>query len=460
MTNTIIGFVVFWGIWLLVPLAIDGTTAIVYLFGAWRYQKKTRRKRRGFVLERYPTVAIIIPVHNGEAYLASCLESVRNQGYPGDRLHVIVVDNNSTDSTQVVYSSQLAEPFDGRMDLVSLDYAGKSWALNAGIHVSDADYICNLDSDITLQQNAIMNMVRAFEGDRSLAAATGTIEIAPVDDRDVHPIRRALAHAEYIEYYVAFRIGRQYQSETDSLFTLAGAFSFFRRDVLLKTSLYNNMTVSEDTSLTFEIRQKFPEMRIIAVPEAVAYTEPTSSMSALYAQRVRWQRGEIEVYSIFSPFSSSPWKSSGLATVKSMIINHTLAFPRILWTFLLPLMFMMGYPLGLVISAMLSLYVAYVAIDAVFMTVAYVMADRASRRRLRSAWWVFVILPAFRYVTFWFRVGGFLEVLMEPAQWQVQNPWQQTIVGLKQVAALPYSILSRVLPRKLISAFDSMRHTR
>ena len=143
MTSTLIGFFIFWGVWLFVPLLIDGTTAISYFFGAWRYDRSIRRKREALELKEFPSVTIIVPVHNGESYLAACMESIRDQTYPHDKLHVIVVDNLSNDRTQEVFDEEAAKPFGGRMQLVSLSFMGKSWALNAGIHVSDSELIFN-----------------------------------------------------------------------------------------------------------------------------------------------------------------------------------------------------------------------------------------------------------------------------------------------------------------------------
>jgi biofilm PGA synthesis N-glycosyltransferase PgaC len=452
VTSTLIGFFVFWGIWLFVPLLIDGTTAISYFIGAWRYERTHRRRRQQAAIEPpYPTVTIIVPVYNGESYLASCLESIKQQTYPHDELHVIVVDNLSTDRTREVFEESASSGFGGRMELVSLSFRGKAWALNAGIYMSGSDYVCNVDSDTTLKEDAIYNMVRAFEDDPGLAAATGTIEVLPVESKNMHPLRYVMVQAEYIEYYMAFRIGRQFQSVTKSLFTLAGAFSFFRRNVLLQTSLYSNMTVSEDTNLTFEVYDKFPGMYVMTVAEAVAYVEPSPSLASLYAQRVRWQRGELEVMALYPQYLRNPLKLTGMNTIKSLLIDHTLAFPRVVWTFLFPLMFFMGYPLGLVVSAVISIYLAYVGIDALYMLVGYALADKESKLRLRNAWWVFWALSVFRYITFWFRFGGFLEVLMEPPQWRVRNPWVQTLDGLLQLRASTMALFTQMSQSRLVS---------
>jgi cellulose synthase/poly-beta-1,6-N-acetylglucosamine synthase-like glycosyltransferase len=69
----------------------------------------------------------------------------------------------------------------------------------------------------------------------------------------------------------------------NSIFTLAGAFSFFRREILLELPQYSDRTVSEDTDITFSLRERFPETVIACLNQAIAYVEPFSSFSALYS---------------------------------------------------------------------------------------------------------------------------------------------------------------------------------
>jgi poly-beta-1,6-N-acetyl-D-glucosamine synthase len=247
-----------------------------------------------------------------------------------------------------------------------------------------------------------------------------------------------------MEYYAGFRIGRQYQSLTNSLFTLAGAFSAFRRDVLLQTPLYQSQTVSEDTHLTFELHRRFAGMHLECLPDAIAYVEPSPSLSALYAQRVRWQRGELEVASLFKDFLGLPVGLRGVSVPRSLIVDHTLAFPRLVWTFLMPLLYFFGYPLEIVVSATLSMYLVYMVVDGLFALVAHALADADSRARIRKNWWMFTVLPAFRWTTFWFRFAGFLTALKEPPEWRAQDPVQQTIQGLRHVKTSSVVILTHL----------------
>ena len=50
---------------------------------------------------RRPTISLIIPAYNEEAYLPACLDAVMANVAP-DAMEVVVVDNNSTDGTKAV----------------------------------------------------------------------------------------------------------------------------------------------------------------------------------------------------------------------------------------------------------------------------------------------------------------------------------------------------------------------
>jgi len=460
VTDNLLGFVLFWGVWLFVPMLIDGVTAVAYFVGAYRSRPGARPRHEEAELTYYPMVSIVVPVHNGEQVLASCMEAVRNQSYPHDRIEVLVVDNVSTDRTRDVFFEEQQKPFSGVCHWISLPYKGKPGALNAGIHRTRGDVICNIDADAVLHKDAILAVVRAFELDPRLAAATGAIEVLPLKEGSRRPFRYIIAEAEFLEYYTGFRIGRQYQSQTNSLFTLAGAFSAFRREVLLRTFLYDSRTVSEDTSLTFFISRAFPDLRVRCLTDAVAYVEPTEGLRRLYAQRVRWQRGQLEVASLFPEFERHPFRIKGISLPKSLIVDHTLAFPRVVWTFLLPMLYFVGYPLGLVVSASLSMYLIYMGVDALYVGVAFLLAEGDAKARIRRHWWMFAFTPAYRWTTFWFRFGGFLSVLMESKTWRVDDPLTETREGLNRLGTAMLTFVTRSLLPRVSALFGGLLRPR
>ncbi|MEX0762941.1 MAG: glycosyltransferase [Dehalococcoidia bacterium] len=467
MTDQVLGFVLFWGVWLFVPMLIDGVTAVAYFIGAYRSRHDVLSTGKSARIKNPPLVSIIIPAHNAAGVISHCLESIRRQTYDQEKIEILVVDNKSADHTRRVLSTEQSKPFGGVMNWITLPYRGKSGALNAGIHRVSGDIICNIDADTVLDKDAILEMVRAFDEDPKVAAVTGAIEVLPAyidpatgKKRKTHPLKYVMAEAEFLEYYSGFRIGRQYQSRTSSLFTLAGAFSAFRRDVLLNTFMYDERTVSEDTDLTFFIASRFPDRKVRAVARAVAYVHPTETLKALYAQRVRWQRGQLEVAAMYPEFERHPFRIRGLALPKSLIIDHTLAFPRVVWTFLLPMMYFIGYPLSLVVSASLSMYLIYMAVDGLYMGVAYMLAEGEAKSRIRQHWWMVLFMPAFRWTTFWFRFGGFLAVMMEPKEWRVRDPVTETRVGVRKVGVATLTFLTQSFLPRLAALFGIVIRTR
>ena len=421
-----IALIVYWGVWLLIPIVVDGLTTIYTLIGVSLVHLQNRRNQTP-PLQSYPLVTIIIPVYNSEETLEACLRSIAAQDYPVSSMEIHLINNGSHDESHQVFV-RLRQKLDLNMGWYSIFDKSKAWAMNAGIHMANGAYIFNIDSDVVLAPDAVRRVVEQMEYKRDLGAVTGAIQVLPVSENDP-PLRRYLALCEFFEYLTAFHVGREHQTLMQNIYTLSGAFSVFRREVLLQTGLYRNLTVTEDTDLTFELHEEFKEWRIACISSAIAYVHPIESITALYAQRVRWQRGQLEVSSRHTHLMQQPlWTLRGFSPARTLLIDHTLAFPRVVWTFLLPVLAIFGYPLSLLVMAFLVLYGFYLLIDLAWVGVAWLGVDRQARQRLLSFLWLIPAMPFYRMIVFWFRIAGFLHAVAEPGTWRVRDP----VVELKQ----------------------------
>jgi glycosyltransferase involved in cell wall biosynthesis len=90
------------------------------------------------VTQAPPLVSVVIPVYDGERFLAEALDSVFAQGYTP--IEVIVVDDGSRDG-----SADVAARYPVR--LVRQDNAGTAAARNAGIRAARGELIAFLDQD-------------------------------------------------------------------------------------------------------------------------------------------------------------------------------------------------------------------------------------------------------------------------------------------------------------------------
>lgn len=423
----------FWGVWLFVPILVDGFQAFRYLLGTitGRAKRLPIRPVTKAPQGKWPRVTILIPVYNSEEILAACIDSIRQQSYPIELIEILAIDNGSKDESFKVFCEEQQESFAGSIHWLSTFHQGKPWALNVGIHYALGEYVINLDSDVVLHEDAIVNMVAAFENDPELIAATGAVEIRP-DVMD-SGFMRLVHECEFQEYYFGFNVGRRFESQAKSLFTLAGAFSGFRREVLLHTFLYDTSTVGEDTFMTFELQEMFPGKKVSVITASVCYTDPIPSLRALYAQRVRWQRGEIEVIAAHPKLAKRGLFYRGFAPVRTLLVDHTLAFPRVTWTFLMPALVFFGYEATTVLAATAALYGAYTFIEAATWTTSALLVVPPSSKRLWRGWWTIPLMPAYRYFVFWLRFAGVLTVLTEAHQWRTTDPVTASRDHLKEV---------------------------
>ncbi len=93
-------------------------------------------------------VSVVMPVRDGERYVAEALESILGQGSPPGE--VVVVDDGSTDSTPAVLES-----FGDAIRVVSQSPTGQAAANNRGIEEATGELLGFLDADDVWMPDAL-----------------------------------------------------------------------------------------------------------------------------------------------------------------------------------------------------------------------------------------------------------------------------------------------------------------
>ena len=102
-----------------------------------------------------PTVSIIVPIYKVEPYLQRCLDSIVSQSYTN--LEIILVDDGSPDESPQICNEYAAK--DNRIKVIHKKNGGLSDARNAGIDISEGDYITFIDSDDWVHENYISTLL-------------------------------------------------------------------------------------------------------------------------------------------------------------------------------------------------------------------------------------------------------------------------------------------------------------
>ncbi len=102
-----------------------------------------------------PKISVIVPVHNTEAYLPTCLNSVLNQ--TEESIEVIAIDDCSTDNSLQIMRN-FEKKYSYKMKVIALnENVGVSTARNIGLSVAQGDYIGFVDSDDIISLNMYEN---------------------------------------------------------------------------------------------------------------------------------------------------------------------------------------------------------------------------------------------------------------------------------------------------------------
>lgn len=411
--------IVFWTAWVIIPLIME---IIPAMFGAGILIRKRLSHKSDPELSYFPQLTLIVPVYNSAVTLRACLDSIKNSTYPLDQILVMLVNNESKDNSFDVFTQYQQENTGMNLKWMNARQ-GKSKALNMALFNSEGKYIVHIDSDGVLQQDALSNLVKRFEAHEDIHCMTGTVLTNP--DRikeEKRSKKRLLQTAEFYEYCQAFLAGRNYEAELNSIFTMSGAFSCFRKSTILKTQMYNTETLCEDTHVTFQIRYLLKK-KIGICENALFFVDPIDSAENLYLQRQRWQRGEIEVIHMF-PVEKNLVK--GFFTnfmSRIMVYDHTFAFPRMIWYFALICLTFLNYPFRYLVISATFIYVMYtISAFLYYLNVCtYLKWNKELRHFYRSRILYVFVLPLFNIMVYWFRLAGIINSIKGSRSWRAKS---------------------------------------
>lgn len=413
----------YWAAWVVIPLVLE-IVPNVFSSLVLLWKKLFLMHREKDLSEFKPVITLIIPVYNSEATLYRCIQSVNDSTYPLDCIEILLVDNGSKDNSFKEFErAQLDFPQLGMWWMYSRQ--GKSKALNKAIFNSNGKYIINIDSDGILQKDALANMVRRFENYPDIDCMTGAILIEPaLIEKTKGFWLRQFQKMEFVEYVHAFLAGRNFESQFHSLFTLSGAFSAFRKSILLKTFLYNTNTICEDAHLTFQIRDLLKK-KVLLCHDAVFMVDPIESINKFYTQRQRWQIGELEVTNMFMKTKMRNPITGYIknASLRVLIQDHTFAFPRMIWYFALIALGCVNYNFTNIIIANAIIYALY-AFGALLYycnILSFLAPFKDIQKYYGKKIGYVMLLPLYNMFAFFIRFAGIINSIKRKSSWKTKT---------------------------------------
>lgn len=238
------------------------------------------------------TLTVLVPAHNEAAGIRATLESLLAQSHPPER--VIVVADNCTDDT-----ADIARDVGVEVMVTVANTHKKAGALNQALDrvlpdQGENDLVMVMDADTSLDPGFLASVVRRMTEDRALMAIGGLFY-----GEDGKGLIGQFQRNEYTRY------GRDLKRRRGRVFVLTGTATAFRPRALRTVAeergkalpgvpgdVYDTLVLTEDNEITLAL--KTLGGLVVSPADCTVVTEVMPTWRALWAQRLRWQRGALE----------------------------------------------------------------------------------------------------------------------------------------------------------------------
>lgn len=222
-----------------------------------------------------PTVSILLPVHNGEAWLRAKLESILALEYPRVLLQVLVISDGSNDGTD-----EIAREFESSgVRLIRIPHAGKAAALNAALECASGEILFFTDVRQALDPASLSRLVECF-ADPTVGAASGELVILEGRTRQESDTGLYWRYEKWI---------RKRQSAVDSVLGATGCIYAMRRQLARPLP---PGTINDDMYLPLNAFLR--GYRIVLDESARAYDIP-ASLRTEFRRKVRTLAGVYQI---------------------------------------------------------------------------------------------------------------------------------------------------------------------
>jgi glycosyltransferase involved in cell wall biosynthesis len=136
-------------------------------------QPRAQHDAPAAINERVPRVSVVMPVYNGQRYLAASVESILAQTLTD--FEFIIVDDGSTDHSLAMLR-EYAER-DGRIRIQSRPNTGISGALNDGLAMARAELIARMDADDVAMPERFERQVAYLDAHPECVALGTSVEL-------------------------------------------------------------------------------------------------------------------------------------------------------------------------------------------------------------------------------------------------------------------------------------------
>ena len=223
-------------------------------------------------------VSLCVIAYNEEKVLNGLFRNIATQSYPHEKIEVILVDSNSTDSTRAMMEDFKNTDYKfKRVSIVQNDKLRQASAWNCALCVAKGDVIIRIDAHAQIPRDFIRKCVENLEEGENIVGG-GRPNI--VDNETSWKLTLLAAEESLFGSSIAeYRRPTEKKEYHDSLFHAA-----YRREVFEKVGGFNeSLGRTEDNELHYRIRQAGYKM--CSCPDIISFQHTRSSLRRMIKQK-------------------------------------------------------------------------------------------------------------------------------------------------------------------------------
>lgn len=218
-------------------------------------------------------VSVIVPVHNGEEFLAACLSAVLGSDLPA--FEVIVVDDGSRDGSEAV-----ARGFPCRV-VALCENRGPAAARNKGAEAARSPILFFLDADVLVTPRTLRDVADTLRDKPDVSALFCSYQ------KDTAPRNFFSRYKNLVHHHT-------HQTAREDAATFCGGFGAIRREVFLQAGGFDEgYRVLEDIELGYRLHRAGHRIflnKAIQLTHLKEYSFSGLVRSDLFGRAVPWTR--------------------------------------------------------------------------------------------------------------------------------------------------------------------------
>ena len=266
-------------------------------------------------------VSVIVLARGKAAGIVDCVKSLVKLDYPEHEV-IVVTDGSrgealrqldrefSLTARDVHYrrSLETARPRriyrsrrEPMLTVVDKEGGGRADACNTGVNLARYPYVCACHGGTVFERDAMLRTMRAILRDPEGIVGVGSLSSVGNDvsvrDGEIVECRapaRLLVRLQALDHIRAFVIHRQAWRSHGFMLEAMGAFSVWRREVVVEAGGFGSAIAGEDVELAFRVYEQMKRSeakgRVVSLPDPVCWAEAPGTWRGLWRQRRDQQR--------------------------------------------------------------------------------------------------------------------------------------------------------------------------